>query len=321
MKIEMLRSLLLLLIAATSVFAQSPPIAAQEKAAPLPPLPPWPPAQKSFRQVLAMNAAEREQFLSTRTPEQRQILQERVREYEALPPLEREARLCSLGLRLYLRPLMEVPLTNRLERLAAVPQPERKLVEERLQFWDRLPSEAQAEFLTNEWLLRYILRPETSPQNQDQNVPNYVRIRIEEAIGGWNQLPGAKRREILENFKQIFEFSEKEKAKILDEFGDAERLRMQRTLEAFERLPKSQRERCVNGFQKFAGLTLQERQQFLSNVELWQRMDAKDRLAWRVLVGKISFPKPPPPPGLNDPPTPPQTLQLPPKRPAVVTTN
>src|SRR5256885_12585964 len=129
MKIEMLRSLLLLLIAATSVFAQSPPVPAQEKAAPLPPLPPWPPAQKSFRQVLAMNPAEREQFLSTRTPEQRRVLQARLHEYESLPPLEREARLCSLGLRLYLRPLMEVPVSNRVERLNSVPQPERKLVE------------------------------------------------------------------------------------------------------------------------------------------------------------------------------------------------
>ena len=109
MKIEMLRSLLLLLIAATSVFAQPPLVPAQEKAAPLPPLPPWPPAQKSFRQVLAMNAAEREQFLSTRTPEQRQILQERVREYEALPPLEREARLCSAFVMRYFEPHSSVP--------------------------------------------------------------------------------------------------------------------------------------------------------------------------------------------------------------------
>src|SRR5947199_7856878 len=109
------------LLIGSCLFGQDLP-SGNEKNSSFPPLPAWPPAQKSFRQVLAMGAAERAEFLSTRTPDQRQVLEAKLREYESLPPVEREARLCSLGLRLYLRPLMVVPLSNRLERLQTVPQ-------------------------------------------------------------------------------------------------------------------------------------------------------------------------------------------------------
>jgi hypothetical protein len=253
-----------------------------------------------------MDPAEREKVLATRTPWQREVLQGKLREYESLTPAERESRLCTLGLRLYLRPLMEVPLARRAERLAAVPQPERKVVEDRLRLWDQLTPAVQKEFLTNEWVLRFIFRPETGAPNQAGNMAPYVKKKIDEAIDGWNVLSQQKRQEIIENFKTLFEVSSREKARILEEFSAVERQRMQKTLETFERLPKEQRERCVNGFQKFAGLTLEQREQFLGNVERWERMSAQDRLAWRVLVNRMSVPKPPPTPaGANNPPPPP----------------
>ena len=80
---------------------------------------------------------------------------------------------------------------------------------------------------------------------------------------------------------------------------------------ASERLDPFQRERCVNGFRKFAGLSLRERQQFLSNVESWEAMSAEDRKVWRALVNRISIPTPPAPPGANKramPPLPPNTI-------------
>src|SRR5437660_528901 len=135
-----------LLVVAPTVFGQPVPTASPNKDAVIPPLPPPHQPPISFRQVLLMDAAEREKFLATRSSWQREVLQEKLREYQSLPLLEREARLCTLGLRQYLRPLMEAPLSNRVERIAVVPQPDRKLVEERLQFWDKLAPEVQREF-------------------------------------------------------------------------------------------------------------------------------------------------------------------------------
>jgi hypothetical protein len=294
----------LLLVLAPAILGQAATVGGRGTNTAGPVLPPMPPPPISFRQLLAMNPAERETLLATRSPAQRQILQQKLQEYESLPPTERAARLSCLQLRLYLRPLMEVPLSNRVERLAAVPQPDRKLVEDRLKFWDQLEPNIQKEFLKNEWVLRYILRPDTALASPGANVSSPVRNRIERGIEDWNQLPGSKRQEILENFKTIFEFSEKEKAKVLNEFSDAERRQMQKTLHTYERLPKGQRDRCVNGFKKFAELSLPERERFLSNAEVWKSMGSEERLAWRELVTRISI-KPPFPPKIKAPPSPP----------------
>ena len=80
---------------------------------------------------------------------------------------------------------------------------------------------------------------------------------------------------------------------------------MEQTLQRFEQLPQAKRERCITGFQKFADLSPQQREQFLSNAKVWQSMSVEDRMAWRALVSRISAPKPPAVPGLNGPPPPP----------------
>jgi len=263
-----------------SLVGQGLPVAAQ-KGTNVAPMPPAPPMPINFRQLLGMSAAERETILVTRSPEQRQVLQNKLREYEALPPLQRESRLCTLQLRLYLRPLMEAPLSNRLERVAAVPQPDRGLVEKRLLIWDQLSPEMQRESLTNEVVLRCLFRPEPPMPGP----------------GG----PEMKSQEILDKINQLLESSEKEKSKVLNEFNESERQRMQKALQSFERLSKTQRERCINGFQKLAGLSGPERQQFLSNVDYWESMSPKDRQAWQALINRMSAPRPPQPP----PPTPP----------------
>ena len=310
------RSTLLVVLLSGSVLFPQVPTTGQKPAVPAPP--PLPPPPISFRQLMEMSAAEREPILATRSPQQRQIVEAKLREYESLPREEREARLCTLQLRLYLRPLLEMAPSNRLARLPAVPQPDRKLVEQRLQFWDQLPLDVQKDFLNSEAVLAYIFRPETAVHNLRMDVPQVLRDRIEKGIDGWNQLPEPKRREILENFEKVFGYSAKEKARVLDKFSDTERRQMQKSLQTFERLPKAKRDRCVNGFQRFAGLSAEERQQFLSNAELWQTMNPKDRLAWQSLVSRISIPRPPLPAEFNSPPLPPKALPAPS---SILTTN
>ena len=70
-----------------------------------------------------MNAAERKQALTNRSPEGQKLILAKVREYESLPPDERELRLRVTELRWYLLPLMTAPATNRPAQLAMIPEP------------------------------------------------------------------------------------------------------------------------------------------------------------------------------------------------------
>src|SRR2546425_3733073 len=101
-------TLLTILLSKRFTFAEAATPDAQEKKVPpvQRPSPPLPPLPLDFRQLLAMAPAEREKILAARSTEDRQILEGKIREYESLPPPEREARLRSLQLRLYVRPLI-----------------------------------------------------------------------------------------------------------------------------------------------------------------------------------------------------------------------
>src|ERR1019366_7847670 len=95
---------------------ESPPPLPPDPPVPPDPPPPLPPAQSPisfFRDLLAMNGAERKQALTNRSPEGQKLILDKVREYESLPPDERELRLRVTELRWYLVPLMTAPATNR----------------------------------------------------------------------------------------------------------------------------------------------------------------------------------------------------------------
>ena len=136
-------------------------------------MPPLPLAQSPisfFRELLAMNPAERKQALTNRSPEVRSSILAKVREYESLKPDERELRLRVTELRWYLRPLMTAPATNRAAQLAMIPGRNRKLVEDRLREWDKLPPEVQKELLANEATIRYLTEIEGRTDEQRQQI-------------------------------------------------------------------------------------------------------------------------------------------------------
>src|SRR5712691_3172573 len=77
-----------------SLFWQDIPRPHPVEAAAAPALPPAPAPQPDFRQLLAMSPPEREKALASRSEAHQQVLRDKIREYEALSPVEREARLC-----------------------------------------------------------------------------------------------------------------------------------------------------------------------------------------------------------------------------------
>lgn len=129
-----------------------------------------------FRNLLAMTPVEREKFLTNRPPEIRARILDKVHEYLALDPNERELRLRATELRWYLLPLLRDAATNRPTRLANIPKDLRDLVESRLKQWDSLPAPFRQEFLDNERALRYFSYMEAktnsnSPENKMRHAP------------------------------------------------------------------------------------------------------------------------------------------------------
>jgi len=243
-----------------------------------------------FRQLLAMPPDERDNALTNRPPEIRARILAKVTEYEALDPDDRELRLRATELRWWLTPMLRMPQAERLTRLANVPDNLRELVKSRLAQWSILPPPLQDEFLANDQALHYFALVET-------NQPAAISERQQQIAG---------------QFNQFFELTPEEKEQTLNLLSDAERAEMQKTLLSFEKLPPAQRLVCVQNYAKFAGMSSNERAEFLKNAESWSKMSPKERQAWRDLVQNVPI-WPPMPPGMVSASQTPDTTSGPPR--------
>lgn len=263
-----------------------------------------------FRKLLAMTPAERANYLTNQTPDVRERILAKVREYLTLDPNERELRLDATELRWYLLPLLRESPTNRAVRLAQVPDNLRDLVQSRLVVWDALPAASRQEFLDNESVLHYLSRVNTTtppPGGVSTRTPSDA-----EQVH-WAALSEADRERITAQFSQFFELPPDEKQKALHTLSDAERKQMEQTLQEFDKLPIAKRADCIRAFTQFAGMSPAERAEFLKNAERWSQLSPKERQAWRDLVAQVPLwpplpavklmpPKlPPPPPSLPRP--------------------
>lgn len=266
--------------------------AAAQPALPSPPVPlPVPTAPiEQFRRLLAMAPAARAQALASRPLESRRTLEAKLAEYEKLAPEEREARLRATELRWYLTRLIKTPATDRGPVAAFVPESFRPVIETRLRQWDQFSDAKRQQILTNEAALTFFTRLENTAPVQ-ANVPLAI-------------YPPGMRQKMEADLNKYFNLSEKQKTKTLHVLSAAERAQMEKTLEAFEKLPKARRDLCLKGFHQFAELSPEERAQFLKNAEQWQSMSAENRQAWRQLVDQLGATanRPPMPPGFYAPP-------------------
>jgi len=276
----------------------------------LPPIPHSKSPVDLFRELLAMTPAERENSLTNRPPGIRDRILTKVRNYEALDPNERELRLRATELRWYLPPLMHEYPTNRVAQLAAVPDDLRPLVKAHLMQWDILPPPLQEEFFESEHALRYFthvdlpISPPMPPMPSDHG---WHQGPAAPDLAHWNTLPEDQRQKITAQFNRFFELTPAEKKKTLNNLSDAERQQMEKTLETFGKLPPAQRLKCIRAFTEFAGMSAQEKQDFLKNAQRWSQLSPKERQTWRDLVTHV--PEWPPLPPALMPPVPPQLTQ------------
>lgn len=250
-----------------------------------PPVPTLRSPVDSFRALLALPTAERKQFLTNRTVDVQQRLGEKIREYQALTPEERELRLTVTELRWYLLPLMSAPATNRPAQLDLIPPGPRELVAARLAQWDQLTPPVQQRLLLNQQTANYFAGGESGP-----HLPASPAEQI--------------RRKLERRFNHLLELTPGEKEKVLQSLSDAERRQMENTLAAYGRLSPGQRQQCLRSFTRFTTMSPAERQEFLRNAERWSQMSPAERQAWRELVSTAPLKPPLPTLKLSPPPLP-----------------
>ncbi len=259
----------------------------------LPPMPHLKSPVDLFRELLAMTPAGRTNYLTNRPPGIRARILAKVGEYEALEPNERELRLRATELRWYLLPLLRESTTNHAARLAAIPDDLQPLVKNRLRQWDILPPTLKVEFLESERTLRYFTHvdpsnsPPLPPLPPLPPDPKLSRGPHRLDLSRWDTLSEEQRQKIAAQFNRFFELTPAEKKKTLNTLSDAERQQMERTLETFGKLPPAQRRQCIRAFTEFAGMSAQEKQDFLKNAQRWAQMPPKERQTWRDLVTHV----------------------------------
>ncbi|MBI3415690.1 MAG: DUF3106 domain-containing protein [Verrucomicrobia bacterium] len=258
-----------------------------------------------FRQLLVLPENERELALAAKPEPQRTQIRAKLLEYAALPTGEREGKLRAAELHWYFEPLVMLVPSNRVVRLAAIPAPDRRIIEQRLAQWDKLPDDMKKNVLEKQRAQQSVLAlgTNTAPVAQFAPVLNpELKARRERDVAAWNQQSAQQREKMVGRFENFFTQPAPEREKTLRVLPDAERLQMEKTLQAFAKLPPSQRQSCITSFRKFDSLPPGERDQFLRTAERWRTMTPEERATWRKLVLQLpplppeSLPPLPPPP-------------------------
>jgi hypothetical protein len=249
-----------------------------------------------------MTPEDRAGQLEIRPPGMREPIEAKVKEYLALTPEERELRLHATELRHFLSLLMPLHPTNRAPLIAQIAEPMRSAVEARLVVWNIMPPQMQEELLANEQVVRHFTQLGVMSAAQRKamldDMPADQRAKLEADIARWRALPETTRKGVFAQMSQFFDLTAPEREKAMRNLSAAERDAMKQTLVAFAALTPDQRQTCIRSFEKFAGMSLADRQIFLKKAEAWQKMTPSEREHWREVVTRVPQ-WPPFPPGMD----------------------
>lgn len=248
-----------------------------------------------FRQMLAMNAGEREKFLADRPADKRKGLLEKIQEYEALKPEERELSLGATELQFYLEQFVNTAPTNRAAQVATVPEPYRRILGDRLSQWDILPPDLQKDVLAHEATKRYFLG--AGPDVVANDSWKILPPPLQDEVVRLSKVSPGERRQSFDAAEQFFGLSDEEKQKVLGTLSGTERQSVGETLQTLQRLPPEQLDRCLKSIGRLAGLNDKDRQAFAEDAGRWHKMPPEERAAWSNLVESL----PPLPPGVEVP--------------------
>ncbi len=253
-----------------------------------------------FRELLEMSDRDREERLASFSPQKREGLKAKIREYESLTPEQCELRLLVTELQEYLLPFMTSPATDRAAQIALLPTNIAPMVEVRLQHWDALSPAQQKAVLENKSLLQHLTDfASINPMRPNQAMTNMApaqRQALQEALVKWQELGRERRLEITRHFKEFFDLTPTEKQKTLSTVSEAERAQIQKAVRQYYQLNPRSKARVRAGLDKFCQLSPAEFGEFLRNAQRWNALSPTERKAWRDLVSSASI-QPPLPPG------------------------
>ena len=254
----------------------------------VPPLPVLRSPVQTFRELLAAPVAQRTDYLAKKSSPARELIEAKLREFEALPPGERELRLQLAQLQFYLSPLLAASAGERPQLLAAAPEDVRPMLEARLRSWDALSADARQEILESEKSLSHFVRLESADPGRLADVvrqaPAATRPEVEAQLRRWLALSAPERARMTAGFQGFFGLTERERERTLRQLSSTDREQMEATLAAFGQLPAPQRQQCVEAFRKFSSLSPERRAEFLRDAARWQSLSAAERAAWRRVV-------------------------------------
>lgn len=269
--------------------SRSVPPPVPEAPAPTPPRNPI----DTLRALLAMPPADRIAALASRTPQQREIVAARLKEFDAMSLAERELRLRLLEVHYYLVPLLQSEPAARRHLLTQVPASHRRLLEARLRTWDSLPAEQQKTLLANEDQMRSFQSfgtntPPPLPPPATASAPSpSQREQLESSLARWRSSPPTQRQRVFAQFQQLSTLDERERAQLLKRLPPTERDQVERSLAAFEKLPPEHRAQWLEAFERFSNLSADERRAFLNSAARWEAMAPAERRAWREVVAEF----------------------------------
>lgn len=265
---------------------------------------------EDFRRLLALTPEAREKDLADKPEHFREMLLGKLKEYDALTQEQRELRLRSTELRFDMMYLLRATPERRTEKLAAVPEDRRKLLEERLKQWDKLSPELQREVQEHQSTIQYVIRVDAAPASAKEDVfkdiPPEFRDKVKKRVDELHALPKEKMVAMVDTFHKLFELSDHEQQSILEKLTNDERAKLELKIAEFEKLPPEERKRCIDSARRFNNLSVEDQTRFLTTAQRWEKMSEDERNAWRNLVKQM----PPLPPGLM-PPLPPGVLATP----------
>lgn len=294
--------------------AENPPVP--------PPVPMQTTLQKSpvelFRELLAMNADEREKKLASRPAGNRTAILAKLREYEAMEQGEREIRLQVTQLRWDLLRMVNLSAEERSNLMLQLPDREREPLKARLAEWDTLPVAVQSEVLDYEKNLeksraaKFVPATNSVADTGAPPMPPVIPNGTAQVFEHFRKLPMAERQQVAVSCRHFFELTEEEKQKTLGLIPAQSRVEASKALKNLSNLRPDQREKYFEAFQKFSEMSDGERREFVNNFVRWKNLTEEERRAWRNVVRKLE-PLPPMPPGIRGPllppPMPPMSFQ------------
>ncbi|MCF7669268.1 MAG: hypothetical protein K9N48_05785 [Verrucomicrobia bacterium] len=259
-----------------------------------------------FRKLLELQEQQRNQTLQSFPAQQRNILCEKLGEYDSMPEPQRRLRLRTAELGWFMKTLIQTDKPERADKLSALPELYQEWFEYKLNYWDEISPDKQNIILASDKMFGFFLHsPQPPPMPSSNKPPPMPPEKTEKnellaALNKWRALPSDKQERIYQQFQNFLQLTEQDKQKAIRELNRNQRTKMEKHLRTLNNMSPANQRNFLESFRKLTNLEDIELQRFLQGARKWHSMTLPEKLTFKHLANTI----PPLPPGLAKPPFP-----------------